>query len=483
MIGFFPEFYEDELLYSLLARYYIRSGYLNYTYAADDLFKEHTMTAEIEFLSFLKEDIWKQICKAKSMEEIILKHTMFPYYARFFNRKDKESAFIAMKEKKRDYFNFLKLPYNRTERFLRFCPVCAKKDKEKFGETYWHRSHQMAGVDICPFHKCKLLNSSITMSQRKSRILRTAEYEISGTEPTQYSNNEKESGLSEYIHTIFQSEMSLEQEADLKGFLVSRLEGSKFLSGRGERIYLKNLYAEYGIYYENITEEDYKQFWKVKKIMEGTRRSCFEICLLSFFLKVPADDLLQMEVPEFSQKELFDREVKKLYESGISYKEIARKMNVSVPTIKVALKKREKQPRDYALRKGLIVKDWKAEDEKMLPKVKAVVKKLYEGNEVEKPKKVTKRKVERLLELPKGRLDLLPMCEQEILKYQETQEEYWSREVIWSVQYLRKNGEPLNFNRIILLTNITKDNLKSCYPKLKENSDEKTASLIGAMIE
>ena len=135
------------------------------------------------------------------------------------------------------------------------------------------------------------------------------------------------------------------------------------------------------------------------------------------------------------------------------------------------------------MRKGVEAKDWKREDENLLPKVKAVVKKLYEGNEVEKPKKVSKRKVERLLELPKGRLDLLPMCEQEILKYQETQEEYWSREVIWSVQYLRQNGEPLNFNRIILLTNITRDNLKSCYPKLKENADEKTVSLIGAMIE
>ena len=483
MIGFFPEFYEDELLYSLLARYYIRSGYLNFVYAAEELFQKNVMTTEIEFISFLKEDIWKQICKAKSMEEIILKHTMFPYYARFFTRKDRESAFIAMKEKRKDYYNFLKMPYNRTERYLRFCPICAEKDRQELGETYWHRSHQMMGVDVCPFHKCKLINSNVTISQRKSKILRTAENEIPETEEIQYSNNEVKNSLTEYVYNILQADMKIQKEMDLKNFLISRLEGSKFLSGRGERIYLKNLYVEYGIYYENIIEEDYKQFWKVKKIMEGTRRSCFEICLLSFFLKVPADDLLQMEVPEFSQKELFDREVKKLYESGISYKEIARKMDVSVPTIKVALKKREKQPRDYALRKGLIVKDWKAEDEKMLPKVKAVVKKLYEGNEVEKPKKVTKRKVERLLELPKGRLDLLPKCEQEILKYQETQEEYWSREVLWAVQYLDQNGEPLNFNRIILLTNITRDNLKSCYSKLKENADERTASLIGVMIE
>lgn len=483
MIGFFPEFYEDELLYSLLARYYTRSGYLNYTYAAEDLFKEQNVTAEIEFITFLKEDIWKRMYKTKSMEEIVLKHTMFPYYTRFFSKKDKELAFLAIREKRTDYYNYLKLPYNRTEKYLRFCPVCAEKDRQELGETYWHRSHQMTGIDVCPFHKCNLINSKVTISQRRSKILRTAESEIIGTEEVSYCNNEIKNIFSEYLHNIFQADMKMEQETDLKGFLLSKLEGSKFLSGRGERIYLKTLYDNYAMYYEKTIEEQYTQFWKVKKIMEGTRRNGFEICLLAFFLNISTNDLLKMEVPEVSQKEHFDREVKKLYEKGISYKEIARRMNVSVPTIKVALKEKERPVRDYALRKGLTVKDWKKEDDKMLPIVKETVKELYEGTEGNKPRKVTKRKVEKILGLPKGRLDLLKKCEQEILKYQETQEEYWSREVIWSVQYLMKKEEPINFYRIMLLTNITRDNLKSCYPKLKEKADEETDVLIGEMIK
>ena len=36
MIGFMPDFYPDELVYSLLARYYQRSGYLAYIHAARD---------------------------------------------------------------------------------------------------------------------------------------------------------------------------------------------------------------------------------------------------------------------------------------------------------------------------------------------------------------------------------------------------------------------------------------------------------------
>lgn len=485
MIGFFPEFYEDELLYSLLARYYIRSGYLNYVYAAEDLFQKNVKTAEIRFLSFLKEDIWKQICKNTSMETIILKHTMFPYYTRFYPKKEKETAFKAMKEKKRDYFKLLKIPHIRTEQYLRFCPICAEKDRQELGETYWHRSHQMTGIDVCPFHKCYLINSSIAISQRKSIILRTAESEILGTETIQYSDNEKENGLSEYVYTIFMTDMEMEQETDLKGFWVAQLEGSKFLSDRGARVHLKRLYDEYDRYYENISEEEYKQFWKVKKILEGTRRNCFEICQLSFFLGISADVLLKGDVPKVSRTEFFDKEVKKMCKNGMNYSEIARRMNVSASNVKTALKekKMEEKQRDYALRKGLTVKDWKKEDEKMLPKVKEVVKELYEGKDDKKPKKVTRQKIEDILGLPRNRIELLPMCKREILKYQETQEEYWSREVIWSVQYLRQNGEPLNFKRIVVLTNITKDNLKSCYPKIIERTDEDTASLIGAMIE
>ena len=37
MIVQFPSFYPDELVYSLLARYSARSGYLRYTFAAEEL--------------------------------------------------------------------------------------------------------------------------------------------------------------------------------------------------------------------------------------------------------------------------------------------------------------------------------------------------------------------------------------------------------------------------------------------------------------
>ena len=39
MITFFPNFYPDELVYSLLSRYYSKSGYSAYIFAAEDLYE------------------------------------------------------------------------------------------------------------------------------------------------------------------------------------------------------------------------------------------------------------------------------------------------------------------------------------------------------------------------------------------------------------------------------------------------------------
>lgn len=66
MIAFFPEIYPDELLYSLLARYHARSGYVRFTYAAADLFKNPSTHPDIEFINPYTDDTIKWITKSES---------------------------------------------------------------------------------------------------------------------------------------------------------------------------------------------------------------------------------------------------------------------------------------------------------------------------------------------------------------------------------------------------------------------------------
>ena len=42
MIACYPKFYDDELVYSFLARYFERTGYIDYVSTAKDLFEKST---------------------------------------------------------------------------------------------------------------------------------------------------------------------------------------------------------------------------------------------------------------------------------------------------------------------------------------------------------------------------------------------------------------------------------------------------------
>ena len=83
MITFFPDFYSDELVYSLLSRYYAKTGYTAYIFAAEDLYINRAVKPDIEFLNPLREEVLDILEKNTSMESIIKNHTMFPYYGRF----------------------------------------------------------------------------------------------------------------------------------------------------------------------------------------------------------------------------------------------------------------------------------------------------------------------------------------------------------------------------------------------------------------
>ena len=179
-IGYFPQVYPDELIYSVLARFYVHSGYPAYTFCAEDIFLNKRVRPDMEFLNVMKPERLESLCKKMSMAELIEKHTMFPYYARFLPYERRNRAFEALCSMGGDYNNLLAIPKqkNGEHRYLRYCPLCVKEDRTFYGESYWHRSHQLTGVGICPVHGCKLSNSSVMLSGKASPNLVTAEQEI-----------------------------------------------------------------------------------------------------------------------------------------------------------------------------------------------------------------------------------------------------------------------------------------------------------------
>ena len=150
MINYFPVIYPDELVYSWFSRYAAKVGYTSYIFVAEDLYAKRNNKPNIEFLNELSQEVINVISKKISIESLVMRHTMFPFYARFLPQERKQKAFDVLVSEQRTYASLLPIPKTKdgTTRFLRFCPLCAKVDRESQGETYWHRIHQMVGVNV-----------------------------------------------------------------------------------------------------------------------------------------------------------------------------------------------------------------------------------------------------------------------------------------------------------------------------------------------
>lgn len=469
-IAYFPKIYPDELIYSVLARFYQHCGYPNYICCAENLFINKRVRPDIEFINELKPEVLHLLYQNMPIERLIEKHTMFPYYVRFLPKERRIKGFEALCNMCGDYNNLLAVPKqkNGEQRYLRYCPLCVKEDRYVYGETYWHRDHQLMGVDFCPKHGCRLINSSIVATSKASPNLTPAEPEVKEMDNTTYGN-ELEIEFAKYIGAVFQSAMDMENDVEIGRFLHSRLYGTKYVSIRGEQRNIKLFSDDFLAFYERLSYEGLSELWQIQKIFNGYRFNCFEVCQMAMFQGISIEELCNMKLPDKSQEQMFDEKVRELRKQGMKYPEIAKRLNASYNIVKPI---GENLYGKYSYTKGTHQKcgvkkqDWEKVDKVTLPLVKKAIKEL-EGQGGERPHKVNVFAVSKKLGLSDKRLYLLPECMKEVLKHQESQEQYWAKEVIWAIKKIQNDGIACNWKQIRVLTNMRKDNLIASLPKLE----------------
>jgi hypothetical protein len=169
MLSFFPIPYPDEVLYSVLARYHIRSANLSPKATLKDLFSTTNVISTIDFPSHIQSLSDKlSHFKVYTFENLINELTLYRFYSPFLMPGKAETAYNLMRSGTRGIIHTkigIMASSVKTPIFLRFCPECFKSDYEKYGESYWRRLHQVPGVLVCPNHYCLLSNSSISISQ------------------------------------------------------------------------------------------------------------------------------------------------------------------------------------------------------------------------------------------------------------------------------------------------------------------------------
>ena len=167
MMHYFPKPYSDELLYSIIARYCIQSGNTNVIYSTEDIFGKENRNVVISpelpgNIDLLVSNL-PGSTKITS-DSLIYNSTLFPYIAAFLPEDRAREVYNIMKAGQTSVI------YNKTglvsgsiksNRMFRFCPKCIEEDTKKYGEAYWHRSHQVTGVFMCPIHKEPIYDSCI----------------------------------------------------------------------------------------------------------------------------------------------------------------------------------------------------------------------------------------------------------------------------------------------------------------------------------
>jgi len=165
VIGFFTDPFPDELLYSACARYHRKARNKSVPATTRCLFGKENIKTVVDFPSRLGYLAAQLPAKTYSVDLLIDEHTLLPLVLPFTSAKQAASlrrdmagnGGIKMHAKMGLLTSGIKRHY------LRFCVGCIADDEASYGQPYWHRLHQVPGVEVCPTHTVFLSESDVPM--------------------------------------------------------------------------------------------------------------------------------------------------------------------------------------------------------------------------------------------------------------------------------------------------------------------------------
>lgn len=459
MIAFFPKAYEDELLYSQISRYHQRSGYARFVFTETDIYKNGiTVHPSVEFVNKYTDDAMRWITKDTKWAEVVEKHTMYPAYIRFLPLERRKEALEGVMNCNGNWKKLMCLPVLNEKRFLQYCPKCAKEDREVYGETYWHREHQISRIRVCHKHKCFLENSDIPISSKTSPGLFDAQNNVSHKVAERNCDCEREVEFTKYVADVFRQPIDFATDFSIGAFLHERL-GSNYKNKSGISRNMERLYADYTAFYSGfpIMSQTYMQ-----KIFNGYMYDVYFILQLAFFEGISVFDIthLPSNTQHSGMEELYAKLSEKYHIDCSIVSAIGREV----------LKNKTKNMRMSVSRE----KVYEELDKKHLSGVKKTVKKILSKDG--RPERVSVAKVQRMMGLPQKQLNKLPRCKNYIDKHIETQESFWAREVEWAIGELQREGKSITLSKMMKMTNMRKNDIEGC---LRYIQNQETKALLG----
>ena len=456
-IAYFPQIYEDELIYSLLARLKAHSGIVSYRDTAKMIYQNPYVRPSTDFINNLTLDASNLITAQKSMNEVIEHHTMFNMYMRFYPSERKKVVFNSMLKQDSSKNILPVISYKKSTRVLRYCPICVKEDRLRVGETYWHRCHQLYGVDVCYLHNCRLKQSKIAIDGKMTPQLVSAEEVVGLDDDNKIISDEIIIGLAQYQTAIFTAHIDLETELDIKTIFDRYIDKKYHAVGKICKNII-NLYEEYRSFYSSINLDYLMDKEQFVKVLSGDRKLSHGICQIAFWLNIDKEVLLIPMIDVTDDKE------------SIVYREIADKLGYEYEIVKkIGEEIISQMGNKISNRRAVDIKEkWKKMDVELLPKVRDILQEIKKQEETERPVRITIAGVQKQMKLPDKRFEKLPMCKAEIEKYMESQKQYWAREIVWAVRELQKDNKELSIKKIRTKINLRTANIMVALEELEK---------------
>lgn len=203
VLTYFPVPYEDELLYSCIARYAVHTGQANNQKAVvRDVYGSEAAVAVPDLPSHLKNlvDNLRPVWQTKVVD-LISNHTMAPYYLPFLSEQQADKITTSMASRAGGNIHTragIVASSIHAPNYFRYCPCCVKEQEAALGEPYWRRSHQLPGIEVCTKHNCELVNSAIRFHPKEKHHFHPASLECSGREAKHIDLKKRERRLIEY---------------------------------------------------------------------------------------------------------------------------------------------------------------------------------------------------------------------------------------------------------------------------------------------
>ena len=445
MLTYLPAIYPDELVYSWFCRYYVHSGCYTHKMALQELFCKRSDTPSKEFIGNLHPEARKIIEEAYPLDMLVQDHTMYRMYARFIPEEKRKQALYRIGHDHCDAHHlFCVLPRTGDEQYMRYCPLCAKEDRARYGETFWHRKHQIPNMSICTKHRCRLLPTEITAKSEQNYVFCPAESVIGDDGKVTFEDDREKLRYAVYVESVFDAPIH-DEDIPISAVLYDKMSGTKYMKPSGRSRHTRMLADDMNAYYQNMGLHSIASMYQIQKTLIGGYHNCSVICQIAFYLGISSEELTS---PSLSKEQ-------------IQKAESSHYMKNAEPV------------------------DWDLLDAEILPVLTRIARHTYDGSasDIGRPERVSERLVYRELGLKGHQLENMPRCRVVLSEYEESYPESWARKLIWAYEKLTNEGVPFYWSDIRKLAGIKKIRFQEIKPFLFNYVDAESVERISAITE